>query len=44
MDTITAKAPKRLTGETNFSKYILIVDAYKKIAKLYGVEKFPQKK
>ena len=28
MDIIPATSPKRLTGETTFSNYLLIVDAY----------------
>ena len=36
MDIIPATSPKRLTSETNYSNYILIVDAYSKIPKLYG--------
>ena len=28
MDIIPETAPKRLTSETNFSNYILIIDAY----------------
>ena len=39
MDIIPSTAPKSLTSETNFSNYILIVDAYSKIPKLYGMEK-----
>ena len=39
MDNITATAPKRLTSETTFSNYLLIVDAYSKIPKLYGMYK-----
>ena len=31
--------PKRLTSETTFSNYILIVDAYSKIPKLYGMKR-----
>ena len=38
MDIIPATAPKRLKRETNFSNYLLIVDAYSKIPKLYGME------
>ena len=30
--------PKMLTSETTFSNYLLIVDAYSKIPKLYGME------
>ena len=39
MDIIPATAPKSLTNETNFSNYILIVDAYSRIPKLYGIVK-----
>ena len=28
-----------MTGDTTFSTYLLIVDAYSKIKKLYGMEK-----
>ena len=38
MDIIPATAPKSLTNDTTFSKYLLIVDAYSKIPKLYGME------
>ena len=39
MDIIPSTAPKRLTSDTKFSNYILIVDAYSKISKLDGMEK-----
>ena len=39
MDIIPSATPKSLTSDTTFSKYILIVDAYSKIQKLYGMEK-----
>ena len=39
MDIITSISPKRLTSDTNISNYILIVDAYSKISKLYDMEK-----
>ena len=39
MDIIPETAPKSLTSETTFSNYILIVDAYYKITKLYGMDK-----
>ena len=39
MYIITATAPKRLTSDTTFSNYLLIVDAYSKIPKLYGIAK-----
>ena len=38
MDIIAETSPKRLTSETSFSKYLLIVNAYSKIPKLYGME------
>ena len=38
MGVIPEKSPKRLTSETTFSNYLLIVDAYSKIPKLYGME------
>ena len=38
MDIIPSKAPKSLTNDTNFKNYLLIVDAYSKIPKLYGIE------
>ena len=39
MDIIPSTAPKSLTSDTTFSNYILIIDAYSKIPKLYGTEK-----
>ena len=39
MDTILTTAPKHLTSDTTFSNYLLIVDTYSKIPKLYGIEK-----
>ena len=39
MDMIPSIAPKRLTGDTIFSNYLLIFEAYYKIPKLYGMEK-----
>ena len=38
MDIIPSTAPKILTSDTTFSKYLLIVDAYSKIPKFYGME------
>ena len=38
MDIILSTAPKSLTNDTNFNNYLLIVDAYSKIPKLYGME------
>ena len=40
MDIIPSTAPKSLTSETTFFNDNLIVDAYSKIPKLYGMEKF----
>ena len=39
MDIVPSTAPKSLTSDTTFSNYILIVDAYSKIPKIYGMEK-----
>ena len=39
MDIIPSTAPQSLTSDTTFSKYLLIVDAYSKIPKLYVIEK-----
>ena len=39
MAIIPATAPKRLTSEATFSSYLLIVDAYSKIPKLYGMDR-----
>ena len=39
MDIIPTTSSKGLTSETTFSNYILIVDAYSKIPKLYGMER-----
>ena len=39
MDIIPSPYPKRLTSETNFSIYLLIVDAYSKIKNIYGMER-----
>ena len=38
IDTIQPTAPKSLTSDTTFSKYLLIVDAYSKIPELYGMD------
>ena len=40
MDIILSTAPKRMTSVTEFYDYISIVDAYSKIPKFYGMEKF----
>ena len=39
MDIVPSKAPKSLTSDTTFSNYLLIVVAYSKIPKLYGMWK-----
>ena len=39
MDIIPSTAPKSLTSDTTFSNYLLIVDVYSKIPKIYGMEK-----
>ena len=39
MDIIPLTAPKNLTSDTIVSNYLLIIDAYSKIPKLYGMEK-----
>ena len=38
MYVIPSTAPKSLTNDTNLKNYLLIVDAYSKIPKLYGME------
>ena len=38
MDIIPSTAPKSLTNVTNFSNYLLIVDTYSNISKLYDME------
>ena len=38
MGVIPSTAPKILTNDTTFSKYLFIVDAYSKIPKLYGMD------
>ena len=38
MDIVPSTAPKSLTSDTTFSNYLLIVDAYFKIPKLYGMD------
>ena len=38
MEIIPSTASKSLTSDTTFSNYLLIVDAYSKIPKLYGME------
>ena len=44
MDIVPSTAPKSLTSDATFSNYILIVDAYSNIPKLYGMEISQQKK
>ena len=39
MNIVPSTSPKILTSATTFSNYLLIVDAYSKIPKLYGMEK-----
>ena len=39
MEIIPSTSPKSLTSDTNVSNYLLIVDAYYNIPKLYGMEK-----
>ena len=38
MDIIPSTAPKSLTNDTYYKNYLLIVDAYSKMPKLYGME------
>ena len=38
MDIIPSTAPNSLTNDTNYKNYLLIVDAYSEIPKLYGME------
>ena len=38
MDIIPATPSKHLTKKTTFSNYLLVVDAYSNIPKLYGME------
>ena len=39
IDIIPSTSTKSLTSDTTFSNYLLIVDAYSNIPKLYGMEK-----
>ena len=39
MDIIQSTAPKSLTSDTTFYNFLLIVDAYSKIPKVYVMEK-----
>ena len=43
MDIIPETAPKILTSDTTFSHYLLIVDSYSKITKLYAMEEITTK-
>ena len=38
-DLVPSTAPKSLTNDTTFSNYLLIVNAYSKFPKLYGMER-----
>ena len=38
MDIMPAISSKSLTKDTNFFNYLLILDSYSKIPKLYGME------
>ena len=44
MDIVPSTSPKSLTSDIPFSNYLLIVDAYSKIPKLYGMEKITTEK
>ena len=44
MDIIPSTAPKIFITDTTFYNYLLIVDAYSKIPKLYGMEKITTEK
>ena len=44
MDTTTAASSKSLTNDTTFDNYLLIVDAYSNIPKLYGMENITTEK
>ena len=39
MNIILATASKLFRNKTNFSNYLLIIDAYSKIPKIYGTER-----
>ena len=39
MDIVPSTAPKSFISDTTFSNYLLIVDAYSKIPKLYSMER-----
>ena len=38
MDVIPSTAPKSFKNDTNLKNHLLIIDAYSKIPKLYGME------
>ena len=38
MGVVPEKAPKRLRSDTTISNYLLIIDSYSKIPKIYAVE------
>ena len=44
MDIAPTTAPKGLTSDTTVSNYLLIVDEYSNIPKLYGMEKITTEK
>ena len=44
MDILPSTAPMFLFRDKIFSNYLLIVDAYSKIPKLYGMEEFSTEK
>ena len=44
MDIVPSTSPKSLTSDTTFSNYLLSVDAYSKITKLYGMQKITTEK
>ena len=39
MDIVPSTAPKHLTSEKTFLNYLLIVDSYSNIPKIYGMDK-----
>ena len=43
MDIIPSTVSKSLASDTTFSNYLITVDAYSKIQKLYGMEKITTK-
>ena len=38
MDVVPSTSHKSLTNDNNFKNYLLIVDSYSKLPKLYGME------